>query len=83
MLTLLLGLVDQCNNCSQDKHVNHKVFQVPLNQTELVDVVLTNGCIVQIPVFVADACQRIQEHIQTEGLFRKAGSTARQREIRV
>lgn len=52
-------------------------------QLEFTDVVLTNGGITQIPVFVSDACQCILEQVTTEGLFRKAGSAARQREIKV
>lgn len=35
-----------------------------------------------MPVFVSDACQRILEQVKTEGLFRKTGSTNRQRQIR-
>lgn len=64
--------------------VNHgKIFNTQPSQLELTDVVLTNGGITQIPVFVSDACQSILDQITTEGLFRKAGSTARQREIKV
>lgn len=64
--------------------MNHgKIFNSHLSQLELTDVVLTNGCITQVPVFVSDACQSILEQVTTEGLFRKAGSAARQREIKV
>ncbi|KAJ6638641.1 Rho GTPase-activating protein 11A [Pseudolycoriella hygida] len=59
-----------------------KIFNTHLAQLELTDVVLTNGGITQIPVFVSDACQSILEQVTTEGLFRKAGSAARQREIK-
>lgn len=69
--------------CQANK-VNHgKIFNTHLAQLQLTDVVLTNGGITQIPVFVSDACQCILEQVTTEGLFRKAGSTARQREIKV
>lgn len=34
-------------------------------------------------MFVSDACARIMDQIEVEGIFRKAGSTARQKEIRV
>lgn len=49
----------------------------------MTDVILANGNIVQVPLFVSDACQRILDNVKTEGLFRKAGSATRQREIRV
>lgn len=65
----------------QDKQNRRKIFNVPLDKIELTDVILKNG-ITQVPIFVADACQRILEQVQIEGLFRKAGSSARQREIR-
>lgn len=48
----------------------------------MTDVILANGGITQIPLFVSDACQRILEQVTTEGLFRKAGSAVRQREIK-
>lgn len=54
-----------------------------LHLLELTDVVLANGGIVQVPQFVADACARILEHVDTEGIFRKAGSSLRQKEIKV
>lgn len=49
----------------------------------MTDVIMANGSIIQIPRFVSDACQRILEQVGTEGLFRKAGSSARQRELKV
>lgn len=67
----------------QDKHNQRRIFNVPLDKLEMTDVILANGGITQVPLFVSDACQRILEQVSTEGLFRKAGSTARQREIRV
>lgn len=53
-----------------------------MDKLELTDVILANGGITQIPLFVSDACQRILDQVNTEGLFRKAGSTVRQREIK-
>lgn len=50
---------------------------------DLTDVILANGRVVQIPMFVAEACNRILEQVATEGIFRKAGSFVRQKEIRV
>lgn len=65
----------------QEKLNRRKIFNVSLDKLELTDVILAHG-VTQVPVFVADACQRILELVSTEGLFRKAGSSARQREIR-
>lgn len=59
-----------------------RIFNAPLHTLELTDVILANGGIVQVPLFVSDACQRILEQINTEGLFRKAGSSKRQQEIK-
>lgn len=67
----------------QEKCSRKKIFRMHLHLLELTDVILANGGIVQIPQFVADACQRILEHIETEGIFRKAGSSLRQKEIKV
>uniref|UniRef100_A0A1B0CQF7 Putative rho gtpase-activating protein 11b n=1 Tax=Lutzomyia longipalpis TaxID=7200 RepID=A0A1B0CQF7_LUTLO len=61
---------------------SRRIFRIPLHQLELTDVFLVNGSIVQVPQFVSDACQRILEEVTTEGLFRKAGATARQKGIR-
>lgn len=60
-----------------------KIFGVSLKELEFTEEKLSNGSSCRIPIFVADACSRIMEHIEVEGLFRKAGSTVRQKEIRV
>lgn len=54
-----------------------------MEKLQLTDVILANGKITQVPLFVSDACQRILDQVSTEGLFRKAGSAVRQREIKV
>ncbi|KAL1400836.1 hypothetical protein pipiens_007099 [Culex pipiens pipiens] len=66
----------------QDKLRCRRIFNVPLHTLELTDVILANGGIAQVPLFVSDACQRILEQVHTEGLFRKAGSSKRQQEIK-
>lgn len=66
----------------QDKPRCRRIFNVPLHTLELTDVILANGGIAQVPLFVSDACQRILEQVHTEGLFRKAGSSKRQQEIK-
>ncbi|KFB48489.1 AGAP013292-PA-like protein [Anopheles sinensis] len=59
-----------------------RIFNAPLHTLELTDALLANGGIVQIPLFVSNACQFILDHVDTEGLFRKAGSSKRQQEIK-
>lgn len=44
---------------------------------------LSTGDVCEVPQFVVDATQRILEDVKVEGLFRKAGSAIRQKEIRV
>lgn len=60
-----------------------KIFGVSLNNLEYTEVKLSNGAVCRIPIFISDACARIMEHIEVEGIFRKAGSQLRQKEIRV
>lgn len=62
---------------------HHKIFNVSLKELEFTEEKLTNGSTCRIPIFVADACTRIMEQIDVEGIFRKAGSQLRQKEIRV
>ncbi|KAM7359856.1 uncharacterized protein ACRADG_001872 isoform 2-T2 [Cochliomyia hominivorax] len=69
------------------KHVQNNtyrtnIFRTDLNLLDLTDVILSNGRVVQIPKFVAHACNHILEQVETEGIFRKAGSFVRQKEIR-
>ncbi|XP_055851738.1 uncharacterized protein LOC129916007 [Episyrphus balteatus] len=68
---------------SQEKTCRKRIFRTHLHLLELTDVILASGSVVQIPRFVADACNRILEQVETEGLFRKAGSSLRQKEIRI
>lgn len=60
-----------------------KLFKVPIQQLELKEIFLKSGNLAVIPTFVYETCQRILEHKHVEGLFRKAGSASRQKEIRV
>jgi hypothetical protein len=39
--------------------------------------------VVDVPCFLVDLCQALDQHLETEGLFRKAGSAVRQKEIKV
>lgn len=60
-----------------------KIFGQPIQAGVLVDVTLTNNTIVQVPSFVHQACERILLNVTTEGIFRRGGSTIRQKAIRV
>uniref|UniRef100_A0A182JZJ2 Rho-GAP domain-containing protein n=1 Tax=Anopheles christyi TaxID=43041 RepID=A0A182JZJ2_9DIPT len=73
---------EKTSKASQDKAKSKKIFKTPLHALELTDVLLANGGSVQIPLFVSNACQLILEKVDTEGLFRKAGSNKRQQEIK-
>ncbi|XP_051863635.1 rho GTPase-activating protein 36-like isoform X3 [Drosophila albomicans] len=62
--------------------VEHRLFRQGLQYLKLADAFLENGTVVQIPQFVVEACSFILEHCETEGIFRRAGSAIKQREIR-
>ena len=55
-----------------------KVFGVPLESLPQRRVVYGD-----VPCFLVDACSTLQEHIDTEGLFRKSGSIVRLKALRV
>ncbi|XP_071633213.1 uncharacterized protein [Temnothorax longispinosus] len=63
------------------KDISKKVFKIPLFYQALDIVNLSSGAIVHVPVFVIQATTFLEEHVAQEGLFRKAGSQARQREL--
>ncbi|KAJ8670141.1 hypothetical protein QAD02_001400 [Eretmocerus hayati] len=58
-----------------------KVFKTPLSYLPLDVVTLSSGAIIHVPVFVSQATTFLLQHVKEEGLFRKAGSQQRQREI--
>lgn len=60
-----------------------KLFKRPLHHLRIEYVTLDSGSSVEIPAFVVEACEHIQQNISVEGLFRKAGSNARQKELKV
>nr|CAD7407673.1 unnamed protein product [Timema poppensis] len=66
----------------KNDRISTRLFRVPLAHLECDLVLLNSGATVVIPSFVLDACSNIKQSIQTEGLFRKAGSAARQKEIK-
>ncbi|XP_054012054.1 rho GTPase-activating protein 11A-like isoform X1 [Hylaeus anthracinus] len=63
------------------KHISKKVFKTPLSYQPLDVVNLSSGGIVHVPVFVSQAATFLEKHIVQEGLFRKAGSQLRQKEL--
>ncbi|XP_039315221.1 uncharacterized protein LOC120360016 isoform X2 [Solenopsis invicta] len=63
------------------KDISKKVFKIPLFYQALDIVNLSSGAIVHVPVFVIQAATFLEEHVTQEGLFRKAGSQARQKEL--
>ncbi|KAK2583738.1 hypothetical protein KPH14_009656 [Odynerus spinipes] len=65
----------------KSKNVSKKVFRTPLSYQPLDVVNLSSGGIVHVPVFVSQASAFLEKHITQEGLFRKAGSHIRQKEL--
>ena len=60
-----------------------KIFGQPIQAVTLKQVTLNNNTSVQVPLFVHQACERILMNVTTEGIFRRGGSTVRQKAIRV
>jgi hypothetical protein len=58
-----------------------KVFKTPLSYLPLDVVNLSSGAIIHVPVFVCQATAFLLQNVNQEGLFRKAGSQLRQKEI--
>lgn len=58
-----------------------KVFKTNLAHLPLDVVKLSSGAIVHVPQFVSQACEYVEKCITHEGIFRKAGSHLRQKEI--
>uniref|UniRef100_A0A0A9VV41 Rho GTPase-activating protein 11A n=2 Tax=Lygus hesperus TaxID=30085 RepID=A0A0A9VV41_LYGHE len=61
----------------------YKVFQTSLGLLEKERVMTNCDQPIDVPVFVIDACQFIKKDLTIEGLFRKAGSAAKQRELKI
>ncbi|XP_049812812.1 uncharacterized protein LOC126259817 isoform X1 [Schistocerca nitens] len=59
-----------------------RLFKKPLHQLQCQKITLESGCEAEVPTFIIEACKCIEENSGTEGLFRKAGSNARQRQIK-
>ncbi|KAI4498519.1 hypothetical protein M0802_006454 [Mischocyttarus mexicanus] len=65
----------------RSKNISKKVFRTPLSYQPLDVVNLSSGGIVHVPVFVSQASAFLEKHLTQEGLFRKAGSHIRQKEL--
>ncbi|XP_017757541.1 PREDICTED: uncharacterized protein LOC108548916 [Eufriesea mexicana] len=63
------------------KHISKKIFKTPLLYQPLDVVNLSSGAIVHVPIFVSQASTFLEKYITQEGLFRKAGSQLRQKEL--
>ncbi|XP_021097538.1 rho GTPase-activating protein 11A isoform X2 [Heterocephalus glaber] len=67
-----------CDSTVDQKEMWGKIFGVPFNA-------LPNSVVPEyghIPSFLVDACTTLEEHIHTEGLFRKSGSVIRLRALK-
>ncbi|XP_046402105.1 uncharacterized protein LOC124168051 isoform X2 [Ischnura elegans] len=62
--------------------VRRRLFHVELHSLAHRIIALKSGVKTEVPSFVVEACEFIGENISTEGLFRKAGSNVRQKEIK-
>ncbi|XP_015120678.1 uncharacterized protein LOC107043627 [Diachasma alloeum] len=58
-----------------------KVFGVSLSQQKFDTIKLSTGVVISVPVFVKQSVNYLDLHLNQEGLFRKAGSQTRQREL--
>ncbi|XP_076657612.1 uncharacterized protein LOC143361809 isoform X2 [Halictus rubicundus] len=63
------------------KQISKKVFKTPLSYQSLDVVNLSSGGIVHVPIFVSRATAFLEKYATQEGLFRKAGSQLRQKEL--
>ncbi|KMQ87835.1 rho gtpase-activating protein 11a [Lasius niger] len=63
------------------KNISKRIFKTALFYQPLDIVNLSSGAIVHVPVFVIQASTFLEKYITQEGLFRKAGSQARQKEL--
>jgi len=64
-------------------HFQNSVFGVPLSSTWRCSVVQCRHRSVAVPKFLADAINFLEDYLNLEGIFRKAGSLTRLKEIKV
>lgn len=67
----------------EGKREGCELFGIPLmNEQEKEVMTLDKNAPISLPKFFADSVSYLEDYVSTEGLFRKSGSVARQREIR-
>ncbi|KAK6638874.1 hypothetical protein RUM43_007144 [Polyplax serrata] len=67
-------------NEKENVYSEHQVFQKPLRLLKKCSAFRLDGSSVIIPEFLSEACGVIEKEIRVEGIFRKAGSTCKQKE---
>ncbi|KAK4885710.1 hypothetical protein RN001_001981 [Aquatica leii] len=67
----------------QDTRIGRRVFKTVLHLLPMQTVTLKTGQQLIVPKLVNDLCSFILSKVETEGLFRKGGSKARQNEIKL
>ncbi|XP_012275799.1 uncharacterized protein LOC105697241 isoform X2 [Orussus abietinus] len=73
--------VIKTEKAGRNPSVLKKVFKTQLSYLPLDVVSLSSGAIIHIPIFVSQATSYLEKHLNQEGLFRKAGSQVRQKEL--
>ncbi|KAF5304786.1 hypothetical protein FQA39_LY09563 [Lamprigera yunnana] len=68
---------------AQDCRIGRRVFKTVLHLLPMQTVTLKTGQQLIVPKLVSDLCLFILSKVETEGLFRKGGSKARQNEIKL
>lgn len=58
----------------------HQIFQKPLHLLKKSIVHRLDGSLLKVPEFIVEACKVIEKDIKIEGIFRKAGSTSKQKQ---
>ncbi|XP_063982042.1 uncharacterized protein LOC135165048 [Diachasmimorpha longicaudata] len=79
-----LGVKSRVKRSSQKSDKNNrvkKVFGVSLAQQKFDVIKLSSGVLINVPVFLKQSVNYLDLHLNQEGLFRKAGSQTRQREL--
>ncbi|KAF5299562.1 hypothetical protein FQR65_LT09367 [Abscondita terminalis] len=67
----------------QESRIGRRVFKTVLHLLPMQTVTLKTGQQLIVPKLVNDLCSFILSKVETEGLFRKGGSKARQNEIKL
>nr|XP_018899586.1 PREDICTED: uncharacterized protein LOC109032092 [Bemisia tabaci] len=83
VLGVVKSSLKKLNSKSNLTTVSKKIFNTPISHLDRQPVLLRHsGAIVHIPSFLINACNHLRSDLTVEGIFRKAGSTIRQKEIK-